>query len=185
MSTEVDFNLPDIPDLSGILEQETPTWADGWYEGQIVERRSFVDKNGNERVFESGDMPSQKGDSRNIRLQAVITRKADGRTLATSVLVNYNPMDLSPETVNAVKERASNGGQMGDLFRPFMAIQRIGRLQQIAGVRQLQRNGNGGLDLSPVFGKKAYFRLGQDDRNPQYREVKEFRAEPPKKAQVQ
>lgn len=182
-----EFNLPEIPDLSGVQEAagEGGGWEDGWYEGVIVDQRSFEDKNGNERVFETCDTPSAKGDSRNIRFQAVIRRKSDSRTLGTSVQVNYRPEDLTPETVAAVTARATAGdGQMGDLFRPFLALQQLGRLQKIAGVRQLQRNGNGGLDLTPIYGKPAFFRLGPDSRNPQYREVKAFQAEAPKRAAV-
>jgi len=185
------INLGDIPDLSGISNTaDSEPWADGWYSGTILERREFTDSNGNDRVFESGDQPSQNGDSRNITLQVQIKRQTDGRTLNSSVRVNYRAEDLTRETIQAVakaQETAKeNGNQMGDLFRPFMVLTRLSKLQRIGGVRQLQRNGNGGLDLTPVFGKTAYFRLGDDPRtNGKYKEVKDFSAEAPKRLKVQ
>ena len=185
--TEQDMVLPEIPDLSGVSEAQTDqSWSDGWYEGTIIEQRSFTDSNGNDRVFETVDLPSAKGDSRNIRLQTILKRRSDGRTLGTSVQSNYRPEALTAETVQAVTARATEGGkQMGDLFRPFLALQRLGRLQKIAGVRQLQRNGNGGLDLAPTFNKAAFFRLGPDERTGgKYREIKDFQVEPPKRGNV-
>ena len=178
MSELGNLTLSDIPDLSGISDVQTfEAWSDGWYKGTILARREFTDKTGSERVFESSDEPSQGGDSRNIRLQTEIVRQ-DGRTLNTSVLVNYRPEDLSQETIQAVvaqREQTGKDNQWGDLFRPFMTLRRLGAIQRIAGVRQLQRNGNGGLDLTPVFGKVGYFKLGPDRKNPElYKEVKDF-----------
>jgi hypothetical protein len=176
--------LPDIPDMSAIASEESAPFADGWYKGTILERREFTDSNGNDRVFESTDDVSQRGDSRNIRLQAQITRK-DGRTLNTAVMVNYAPDYLTAETITAVKEqqetmRETGDKQWGTLFRPFMTLKRLGALQRIAGVRGFSMNGNGGLDLSPLYNKSAYFKLGPDDRNPQYKAVKDFREDAPK-----
>ena len=185
--SDTELQLADIPDLSGVSDSQTDQqWTDGWYEGLIIEQRQFTDSNGNDRVFETVDLPSAKGDSRNIRLQTVLKRRSDGRTLGTSVQINYRPEDLTAETVQAVTTRAAEGGQkMGDLFRPFLALQRLGRLQKIAGVRQLQRNGNGGLDLTPTYNKSAYFRLGPDERTGgKYREVKDFQVEPPKRGAI-
>jgi hypothetical protein len=180
MSSE--FNLGDIPDLSGINDSGPEPFADGWYKGTILEKREFTDRNGNDRVFESSDTPAQRS-GRNIRLQVVLTRK-DGRSLNIGALVNYNPADLTPETVAAVAakvaENKGNGETMGDLFRPFMTLTRLGKLQKIAGVRQLQRTQDGGLDLAPLYGKSAYFRVKPDDRNPQYKQISDFRETEPK-----
>lgn len=185
--TEATLNLPDIlPDLSGIADDQGPEpFADGWYQGEIIAKREFTDKNGNDRVFESSDDVSQKGDSRNVRLQVVLTRQADKRTLNTSVQVNYRPEDLTQEVVQAVaaEKGKSREEQNSSLFRAKMVLTRLGTLQKIAGVRQLQRNGNGGLDIAPLFGRKAYFRLGPDT-NEKYKEVKDFRHDAPKRAQV-
>ena len=170
------LQLSDIPDLSGIQDTQTSEpFLDGWYRGTILARREFTDKSGSERVFESGDEPAMSGNGRNIRLQTEIVRQ-DGRTLNTSVLVNYQTSDLSQETVQAGAARTGNRDtQWGDLFRPFMVLRRLGALQRIAGVRQLQRNGNGGLDLTPLFGKTAYFKMGPDRKSPElYKEVKDF-----------
>ena len=173
------LNLGDIPDLSGIADTQTSEpWADGWYAGTILAKREFTDSTGSDRVFESSDEPSASGSGRNVRLQVEVKRH-DGRTLGISTLVNYQADDLSQETVQAVaaKQAESNGKtQWGELFRPFMALQRLGKLQRIAGVRQLQRNSGGGLDLTPLYGKTGFFKLGPDRRNPIYREVKDFTA---------
>lgn len=179
-------DIPVIPDLSGIEEpRSSEPFEDGWYAGTIFEKRELTDKAGNDRIFESGDQPSQAGDSRNVRLQVEIARKADGRKFGTSYLLNYRPEDLSAETVQQVMagiEASKTGGKMGgSLFRSFMTLRRLGTLQKIAGVRQLARNGNGGLDLHPIYGKKAYFKLGPDDRNPQYKAILDVRDTAPKK----
>lgn len=180
--------LPDIPDLTGIAPEEVAPWADGWYKGTIVGRREFTDRNGNDRVFESADEPAQAGDSRNIRLQAQIVRGSDNRTMNTSVLVNYRPEDFQPEQVAAIAEKREEmkkdpDADWGELFRPFKTLERIGTLQRIAEVRSFQQNGSG-LDLAPLFGKTAYFKLAQDKRNPQYKQVVAFREDAPKAAAV-
>ena len=181
----LDLNLGDIPDLSGVQDNDQPApFSDGWYEGRILAKREFTDSNGNERVFESSDEPAQKS-GRNIRLQIAIKRQSDGRTLNTSYLVNYQPEDLTSTTVQAImahKDRIKEGAESGwgTLFRPFMTLQRLGKLQKVAGVRQFQRNGNGGLDLKPVFGKTVYVKLTDDDRNPKYKAVKDISADQPK-----
>lgn len=187
--TEAGFNLGDIPDLSGIDDRaEFQPFENGWYAGTILSKREFTDKNGNDRVFESTDTVSQKGDSRNIRLQLELKRQSDGRVLNVSTLINYSPEDLSQETVQKVAEHKekvnSSGEEWGPLFRSFMTLTRLGKLQKIAGVRQLQRNGDGGLDLKPLYGKSAYFRIKDDSRNPQYKEVVDFRETKPVKVPV-
>lgn len=180
--------IPDIPDLSGIQD---PTrgepFGDGWYEGTIMEKRELTDRSGNERIFETTDQPSQNGDSRNIRLQVELVRKADGRKLGTNTLINYRPEDLSADVVAQVTAKMAEvkaGAEWGPLFRPFMTLSRLSKLQKLAGVRQLQRNGNGGLDLHPLYGKKGFFRLAPDDRNPEYKAIAEFRETAPARAKV-
>jgi hypothetical protein len=185
MSSE--FNLGDIPDLSGIEDARPEPIADGWYQGVVLEKREFTDNNGNDRVFESGDTPAQRS-GRNIRLQIELTRRSDNRKINVSTLINYDPSFLSAETVSAVAQRKQenkeNGVEWGDLFRPFMTLTRLGKLQKIAGVRQLQRNAEGGLDLTPLYGKTAYFRIKPDSRNPQYKEVADFQVDEPKRVPV-
>jgi hypothetical protein len=186
--TEDVLNLADIPDLSGIADDAGPEpFVDGWYEGVILERREFTDKNGNDRVFESSDEPAQKS-GRNIRLQVTLRRQSDGRALSMSTLLNYQPEDLTQETIQSVlaqKEKVKTSGeQWGTLFRPFMTLQRLSKLQRIAGIRQLQKNGNGGLDLRPLYGKTAYFKIGEDSRNALYKEVKDFSETAPKRIKL-
>lgn len=180
-----ELNLPDIPDLSGINESSASSdpLQDGWYQGTIVESRTITDQIGNERTFASSDEPSQRGDSRNIRLQVELTRKSDGRKVNLSYLLNYRPEDIAPETVQQVTthlEKAKAGEEWGPLFRSFMTLQRLSKLQKIAGVKQLQRNGNGGLDLKPLYNKSGWFKLTPDDRNPAYKQVKDIRDTAPK-----
>ena len=190
MSTDTGLigNLGDIPDLGGIGDDrpEFTPFEDGWYAGTILAKREFTDKNGNDRVFESGDGVSQRGDSRNIRLQVELTRASDGKKLNVSTLVNYNPNDLTQEAIQAVlthKEKVNTeGAEWGDLFRSFMTLTRLGKLQKIAGVRQFQRSAEGGLDLTPLYGKSAYFRIKPDTRNPQYKEIADFQDYKPKRA---
>lgn len=182
------LQIADIPDLSGVYDP-TPRgtfepFAAGWYEGQILESRTRTDKAGNESTYASDDLPSQSGDSRNIRLQVAVTRKSDKATNHYSLRMNYRPEDLSAETVQQVTaqmENVKNGEQWGALFRPFMVLRRLSTLQKIAGVRQLQRNGNGGLDLHPAFGKKGWFRLAPQKDKPEYLEIADFRETAPKK----
>lgn len=180
------IRLEDIPDLSGFDQAPSQEpFSNGWYKGRVLAKRTFTDKNGNDREFASTDAPSQKGDSRNIRLQVEITRKSDGRTLNTSVMVNYNPDDLSQSTVQKIAAQAelnkTQGEDWGTLFRPYMSLLRLSALQKIAGVRQLQRTQDGGLDISPLYGKTAWFRLKDDDRNPQYKAVDKFQENEPKR----
>ena len=181
------MNLGDIPDLSGVADTTSASFAEGWYKGTILEKREFTDKNGNDRVFASTDEPSASGNGRNIRLQVVVTRASDNRTFSVSHLINYQPEDLTADTVAAVtaqKDKVKDGEEWGELFRPMMSLTRLSKLQKIAGVRQLQRNGNGGLDLHSLFGKEGYFRIGPDKRNPQYTEIKDMRPDRPTKATV-
>lgn len=182
-------NLGDIPDLGGFNASDKPEFepfVNGWYKGQILGKREFTDKNGNDRVFESTDSVSAKGDSRNIRLQVVLTRK-DGKTLNVSTLVNYKPEDLTADTVQKVTahlDAVKTGEQWGDLFKPYMTLTRVSALQKIAGVRQLQRSQEGGLDIAPLFGKTAYFRIKDDSRNPLYKEIDKFQEFEPKRVGV-
>lgn len=183
--TDETLSLPEIPDLSGIQDpQQFTPFSDGWYEGTILAKRELTDRMGNERIFESTDQPSQAGDSRNLRLQVELVRKSDGRKYSTNTQINYRPEDFSAETVAAVTtqiEAVKGGAEWGPLFRSFMALKQLSTLQKIAGVRQLQRNGNGGLELTPLYGKKAYFRLVPDERNPEYKAIKNFQETAPKK----
>lgn len=189
--TDAILSLGDIPDLSGMtgLDSDFSPFVDGWYQAQIVGKREFTDKNGNDRTFESVDAVGAKGDSRNIKLQVVITRK-DGKTLNNSIMVNYRPEDLTQDTIHAIAAQAeankAAGGKptWGTLFRSYMALNQLGNLQKVAGVRQFQRNGDGGLDITPLFGKTVYVRLGPDDRNPQYKSIVKFQANSPTKVPV-
>lgn len=182
-----DFNLGDIPDLSAIEDQRPQPLEDGWYQGTFLEKREFTDNNGNDRVFESSDTPAQRS-GRNIRLQVELTRRSDGRKFYVSNLINYRAEDLTPATIAAIakrkEENQKDGVEWGDLFRPFMVLTRLGKLQKIAGVRQLQRTSDGGLDLTPVYGKTAYFKIRPDNRNSQYKEIADFQENEPKRVPV-
>lgn len=167
-------DIPAIPDLSAFAQEEQTPFEAGWYKGTILAERRFTDKNGNERVFETNDTPAQRS-GRNLRLQVEITRASDGRKLNISWLVNYNPENLTPEVISQVLEAKESGGQYGDLFPAFMTLTRLQKLQALAGVKTLSGDGQGGLDLSPIFNKEGYFRIAPDERNPQYMTVKDVR----------
>ena len=181
-------DVPSIPDMSGYdTGSGSEPFVNGWYAGTILGARTATDKAGNERVFESADEPSQNTDSRNIRLQIVVKRKSDGRTINVRHLVNYRPADLTQEaieTVTAHQVKVKDGAEWGTLFRSFATLRNLSELQKIAGVRQFQRNGNGGLDIHKLFDKPVFVRLKDDDRQPQYKAVAEVRAEAPRKAPV-
>jgi len=186
------IQLTDIPDFSSVLDSydgpASEPFVDGWYEGTILETRSFTDKNGNDRVFESGDQPSASGESRNIKLQVQLKRASDGRELNTSWLVNYKPEALTQETVQAIitkqaqAKEANERVEWGELFGAYMTLNKLAKLQAVAGVRQLQRNGEGGLELHSLYGKSGWFKLAPDDRNPQYKQIKDVRTDKPTKA---
>lgn len=187
-----ELNLGDIPELPSFNDfggdTDSKPFEDGWYEGTIVESRTTLGRDGNERVFASGDEPSLNSDSRNVKLQVIVKRKSDGRELNARYNVNYRNEDLTPETVNAViahqTKVTSEGAKWDSLFRPFLVLKRLRDLQEVAGVRSFQRNGNGGLDLHGLYGKKVYTKLVPDDRNPQYKAIKEVRATAPKRAVI-
>ena len=180
-----ELNLTDIPDLSGLGGDSgggASSWQDGWYAATILQQRSFTDRNGNDRVFESNDAPSANGDSRNIRLQIEV-RRADGQTLHTGFLVNYRHADLESNTVQAViaDNAKSQDDQDPALTRARLTLARLSKLQKVAGVRNFARTGEGSLDISAVYGKSCFVRLGEDRRNPQYKEIKDLKADTPKK----
>lgn len=186
-----DFSLAEIPDLSSLLDSnfdKPEPLQDGWYQGTILEKREFTDNNGNDRVFESSDTPANKS-GRNIRLQVELNRKSDGRKFNISTLVNYQPSDFTQETVSQIAahraENKTSGAEWpAGLFRPYMALTRIAKLQQIAGVRQFKAASEGGFDLSPLYGKSAYFKVRPDSRNPQYKEIVDYRTDAPTKVPV-
>ena len=189
--TDAVFSLPDIPDLSGIQDTypggDSKPLVDGWYEGEIVDKRTLTTRAGNEVSFETTDSPSQAGDSRNIRLQVVVKRQEDGRTYGLNNLINYKPEFLTQETVQAINafiEKVKSGEAQwkgSGMFRPFKVLKTLGTLQKVAGVRQLSRTEDGGLNLSPLYGKKAWFRLGPDEQKPQYKAILDIRETKPTK----
>ena len=167
-------DIPVIPDLSSFVEDEITPFENGWYKATIQAQRSFTDKNGNDRVFESTDEPAQRS-GRNIRLQVEVTRGSDGRKLNVSWLINYSPDDLTQATIDAVTARKEEtGGEYGDLFRAYMTLKRLSSLQAVAG-KTLTSNGMGGLDLSSLFGKECFVRIADDDRDARYKQIKDVR----------
>ena len=187
-------SLPEIPDLSGMLDEKPEPWDNGWYgTATFVPSHQFT-KDGVVTTFESTDTPSQAGDSRNISARLTIKRKSDGRAMNTVFRVNYRTIDFTAESIAAVlahkeaqkaaKAAGTDAPEWGSLFRTFSALTQIGTLQRIAGVRQFQRTSSGGLDITPLFGKSAFVRLTDDDRKPQYKKVAEVSDAAPKRANV-
>lgn len=174
----MDFNLGDIPDLSSLASNsEGNAWENGWYSAEILGKREFEDKNGMTRLFESNDQLAASGESRNIRLQVKVTRASDGRVLHLSNLINYRTSDLSPEVVAAVIADSAKPEDERDrsLMRSRLTLARLAGLQKIAGVRSFQRAEDGGLILTPLFGQKCFARLKDDDKNPAFKQVADYR----------
>ena len=177
-------NFADIPD-----EPRAEPWVDGWYAGTFQNQRTFTNKDGNEITFESGDEVSQKGDSRNVVLQTKLTRK-DGRDFNGAVRINYRPdVDFTRERIARIAElnATKDAEPTKDETRSRIALGQLKRLQTIAGTT-FTRNGNNGLDLTPVFNKGGFFRIADGKPNPTtqkvYKEIVEFSSEPPKQKAV-
>ena len=166
-------------DLSGITGGgEASGFENGWYQGVILASRSFTSRDGSTRVYTSRDTLSKNGDSRNIRLEVEIVRASDARLLNLTLLVNYRMEDLTPETIKAVKEGIETD------TRTRIGLQRLAQLQRIGASGPLGVAEEGGLTLTQLYGKRAHFRLGPDDRNPDYKAIKAFQIEAPKRAPV-
>ena len=165
-------------DLDGIDGGgEASGFVDGWYEGFFLHTRNFKSKDGTARTFSSGDTPSKDGASRNIRLEVEVTRKTDGRTMNLTMLLNYRYEDLDTSTIQAVKDGKAD-------TRTKLSLQRLAGLQKIAACGPLISDGQGGIELGPLYGKTAYFRLGPDNRNSAFKQIKACQLEAPKRAAV-
>lgn len=188
MEAVMEMNLADVPDLSALIGtgSESKSWENGWYSASILGRREFEDKNGNTRVFDSNDAVAASGESRNIRLQVEVTRASDGFKLNISYLLNYRPTDLTQAAVQAAIADNAKPREEQDpaLLRQRLTLARLATLQKIAGVRAFQRTDEGGLDISPLYGKQCYARLKEDDRNPAFKAIADFRTDKPTKAKV-
>lgn len=181
------MEIPTLPDLSSLVNEtsEAPAWQNGWYACEFLAERSFTDRNGNDRVFVSGDDPAMSGNGRNIRLQLKVT-STSGKEMYLNSLTNYRPEDLTSDNITAViaDNALAREDQDTSLTRSRLTLQRLGKLQSIAGIAAFHGAENGGLELKPIFGKKAFVRLKDDDRNPQYKAVADFRTTKPTKAPV-
>ena len=165
-------------DLDGIDGGgEAGGFEDGWYQGFFLHTRNFTSKNGVAQTFTSRDVPSKDGASRNIQLEVEITRKSDGRILNTTLQRNYRYEDLDTSTIQAVKDGKAN-------TRTRLALQDLAQLQKIAACGPLLPDGQGGIELGPLYGKEAYFRLGPDDRNSAFKKIKACQLDPPKRSVV-
>lgn len=188
--TETQTNLPDVPSFGASVakRKEVEPWVDGWYEGQFLASRTVEKNDGSEITFQSEDTVSQKGDSRNIAIQTTLTRKSDGREFTGSTRINYRPaVDFTPERLAAISAANEAGERLkGDMVRSQIAINQLQELEQVAG-GPFSRTESGGLNITPVFTKRAYFRLA-DETNKQtgktYKGIVEFRATPPTRKPV-
>jgi len=188
-TVDTELNLPAIPDFNTVADEpQVKPWEDGAYNAVIVSERTITTREGNEITFTTEDTVSQKGDSRNINLQLLLTRQSDGRKFGTNYRINYRPdVDFSPERVSRITEINKSGGEIAptsDEVRSRIALGQLKRLQKVAGTT-FQRNGTGGLDLTPAFNKPLVVTLGDGDPNPTtgkvYKEVKRISNEAPKK----
>jgi hypothetical protein len=183
-----EMTLPAIPNFADVPDEpRSEPWVDGWYAGTFLAARTFTTRDGNEVTHASEDTVSKNGDSRNITLQAQLTRRASKGEFNGRVRLNYRPaVDFTTERIARIAElnSGSKDDATSDEVRSRIALGQLKRLQKIAGAT-FARNGNGGLDLTPVFGKGGFFRIKDGDPNPTtgkvYKEIVEFAAEPPKK----
>ena len=182
-------NLPDvtIPDFSTFTRPETAPWVEGWYKATILPFYEFTNNEGNTTRFETTDEPALKT-GRNIRIVAAVTRQLDGLTRnIRSKNLNYRPTDFTAARIAEIEtaKQRNEGRQRWDdkdAHRTFISFGALGELQNVAGTK-FQQNGNGGLDLSPLFNKTGYVRLSFGDANEQgrkYLEIARFATELPK-----
>ena len=195
-STVISSALPDIPDLSGYdtgEEVRTP-WENGWYQAVVIP--GYTTQNGH--AFVTADEPSKDGKSRNINVCFEVTRKSDNATFNLfSRFANYRPEDFTTarlafvetakqrntERIKAARtaqEQVTKQWDDTDAQRSHLAFVDLKALQDVAGTR-LERNGTGGLNLTPVTGRQTFVYLGRDKEN-KYLEVKRTAQTLPPKA---
>lgn len=183
-------NLLDVavPSFRQFRQPEIAPWTEGWYKATTLPFYEFENREGNITRFETIDEIAQKT-GRNIRVVAAVTRQSDNLTRnVRSKNINYRPTDFTTERMALIETaRQRNEGRQKwddkDAHRTLIAFGTLGELEDFAGVPQFTKNGNGGLELSPLSNKTGYVRLAFGDENDQgrkYLEITRFATELPK-----
>jgi hypothetical protein len=152
-----------LPSLADFADEVGGAWPKGWYAATIIE--GYATPKG--KQFSTGDTPSQKGDSRNLRLCLKATDGKSERTMQESF--NYRQGDFSAERLAFIAEaRTENKGLKNwadkDAQRSSLAIGKLGQIgKAIAEGFQFSINGNGGLNVAPLIGVAVDIRLGIND----------------------
>jgi hypothetical protein len=79
--------------FAGFEAEERKRWEDDWYSGVIV--AEYETTGTFATVHKTQDVPSQAGDSRNMKLCVTVVNGNDTKNLNTTV--NYRPDALNPE----------------------------------------------------------------------------------------
>lgn len=150
--------------LTGLEEMaEEPTggaWPKGWYKAQIIE--GFQTRKG--KTVQTSDAPSQKGDSRNLKLCLKVFKGVEERTMIAAF--NYRATDFTAERIAFIKEmREEYKGVKGrwsdtDAQRSSLALASIGGLSKAVGFAP--KLANGGLVAGIFVGQEVDVYLGVD-----------------------
>lgn len=157
-----DLATEDVPSLSDFAEVPGGALPRGWYSAEIIE--GYSTRSG--KQFLTEDVPSQKGDSRNLRIAVKVTpRVGDPKNLFTTI--NYRVTDFNPDRLSYIKElRNEMKGVKGrwpdtDAQRTSLAIAFLGQLEKALGV-PFKRTSQG-IIVTPLIGKKVDARLNVNE----------------------
>src|SRR5882724_7139356 len=152
--SETGTQLKKTSRFDGFEQDERKRWDDGWYSGVIV---AEYETTGNfAAVHKTQDVPSQKGDSRNMKLCVTLVNGNDTKSLNTTV--NYRPEALDTERMELLRARKAKKEQLaGADFRDAMSLSKFHELER-AGI-PIEDNGDGGFDTDKMLGVAADFYL--------------------------
>lgn len=172
------FVSEEVPSLTDFADEPGGAWANGWYPARVVE--GYTTQKG--KVVHTTDDVSQKGDSRNLVLALVITRR-DKQTRNIRYSNNYRTTDFSAERLATVKrfrdlDKAGDLPKSGntwtgneDVQRSSLAIGKFGQIEKAFG-HALRRSQTGNLIAGQFVGADFDVRLSTDDQG--YNEITAF-----------
>jgi len=150
--------------LSDFAAEPGGAWPTGWYRASIIE--GYATPKGHQ--FATFDAPSQKGDSRNLRLCFLVSGSSGNeRTMQESF--NYRPSDFSRERLAYIKEARIEYKDVkgrwadADAQRSSLAIAKIGQFQKALGFSELKTTTDGGVLAGVFVDQKVDVRLGVDE----------------------
>lgn len=150
--------------LTDFAAETGGAWPNGWYSAEIIE--GYATPKGFQ--FTTADAPSQKGDSRNLRICARLTPSSGGDPRNMQESFNYRASDFSPERLAYIKEaRVEYKDVKGawpdrDVQRSSLAIAKIGQLQKALALDTLPLV-DGGVVAGAFVGKSVDIRLSTDE----------------------